>query len=229
MLKTILIGGASGNIGSFLMKFFSEKGYEVYGIGRRQMDFENVNCHYTSLNIENSENVRLYFSHLRKNKISLDCYIHCIGKDVSIPIGLLSKDRIDDSFSAELGSEMLFIKEVVSNMSLNKSGFLINLSSIVVTAANHGSVLYGMKKVALEQFFKIIANEYQRFGVQTCSIRVPIVEDTEMAKQLLPNVFNKLKKYNSSIEPFNLKKLAEVIHDVLLGNKKNTSENTLEL
>ncbi len=229
MHKTILIAGASGNIGSYLMNFLSNKGFIVYGIGRKQLRFENSNCHYTSLDIENEEKVQSYFSQFRKNKIAIDYYIHCIGKNISVPVGLLSKGRIEEMFSSEIASSMMFIKEVLALMMVNKDGLLLNFSSIVVSSANQGSSLYGMGKVAMEQFFKVISKEYERFGIKTCSIRVPIIEDTEMAKRLLPNVREELQNQNNLNKPVFLNDLALSIHQLVNGNRLFTSGEVIEL
>ena len=225
MNNIILIGGASGSIGSFLMNYFSQQGYIVYGIGRTHKNFNNPNCHYFVLDINDELAVSNYFSFFRQNKIKINYYIHCIGIDVSAPIGLLSKAGVKDAFAKETTSSIMFIKEVASLMMLNKQGLLLNFSSIVVSIANQGSALYGMSKISLEYLFKIIAKEYGRFGVHTCSVRLPLIENSNMSKGLSGSFLEELRKHN----PITLDELALIINEIILGKRSYKSGEVFEL
>ncbi len=225
MSNIILIGGASGSIGSYLMNYFSDLGYTVYGIGRSNQNFKSPNCHYSVLDINDDEAVQKYFSDIRKNKIKIDFYIHCIGKDISIPIGLLSKTLIDETFSKELGSSMMFIKEVATLMMIQRKGLLLNYSSVVVAIANQGSCLYGMNKIVMEHFFKILDNEYYRFNVKTCSIRLPIIEETKMALKLPNGVYEELQKRKS----MSLSELAAFTIKIIEDNRFFMSGEVIEI
>ncbi len=184
MSKNILIAGASGDIGFFLAQNFVKSGHAVYGFGRRKNTLQSADFKYTSLDISDQDSVKIFFSDIKKEKFKIDVFINCIGIEESMPIGFLNKEKINSSLSQNLIPLILFSKEIASLMVLQNNGLLINLSSIIARLANSGSTLYGITKVSTEYFYRVLDTEYFKMGIRACSVRLPIVLETQMAKNL---------------------------------------------
>ena len=73
MNRKVLITGCNGFIGSHLVKFYSSKGYEVYGIDRNMNNVNIPNCKFVKCNLQNDDISKIY------KEISPDVFIHCAG------------------------------------------------------------------------------------------------------------------------------------------------------
>lgn len=229
MSKNILIAGASGDIGFFLAQQWQKNGFTVYGFGRRKSTLQKADFKYFSLDISNQEEVKIFLSGIKKEKFNIDVFINCIGNEESVQIGFLNKSKMETAFSEKITPLVLFSREIVHLMMVQQKGMLINLSSVIASLANTGSVLYGMTKVSTEYFFRVIDREYSKMGIRACSVRLPIVLETQMAMNLNPLTrdFIKQELKNTTTE-VRLSDVYKFVEDIVFESKQIPENQTFE-
>ena len=164
-MKTILILGSSGELGSNLYKSFGEENYNIVGADLRtsentQFKFD-ANC---SSSIEN------LFQHCTENDLKLDCVVNLIGKIHNQPFYNVMKTQkyIDDDTWREILAYNLETAFKISKsyhrycVGTKRKCNMINFSSVTSTG-NPGQLLYSIAKAGLETLTKTLARE---LGVQ---------------------------------------------------------------
>lgn len=185
-MKTILISGVSGSIGQFMAEYFLNKGYSVVGLSRKNCEIANFPSLYHNflVDLTDEQSVLSLFKTLRSQKTALDGFIHCAGLSASAISTSVSKDVVKEIFDTNVTGSIVLLREVVKNMNVNRTGSVINMSSITASIFNNGSATYASSKVAFEQFCKQMAIENARFGVRINSLRLPAIENTKMNASL---------------------------------------------
>jgi len=79
-------------------------------------------------------------------------------------------DEIRHLFDTNVFGLMAVIKAVLPQMRAQKSGYILNLSSIAGLAANPGSGLYSSTKFAVEGLSEALAGELAQFGIKVIII-----------------------------------------------------------
>ncbi|MEI6347456.1 MAG: SDR family oxidoreductase [Bacteroidota bacterium] len=194
MNKTVLISGVSGSIGSFLAKYFLANGFYVIGISRRAF-VPNVHIdlyRHFSVDITDELAVIGLFKKLRSEKNQINSFIHCVGVSSALPVTIVSKQSITQTSDVNATASMILLREVLKLMVLQRSGSVVNISSITASTHNHGSAVYSSSKVAFEHFCKVAAIENARYGITLNTLRLPVIDQTEMQQKLSDEVEKKL-------------------------------------
>lgn len=95
----------------------------------------------------------------------------------------MTKNQWHNVIDTNLTSAFLMTKEVLKPMLKNKSGSIINISSIVGQTGNAGQANYAASKAGLEALTKSIANEYGKRGIRANAVALGLVE-TELTSDL---------------------------------------------
>ena len=86
-----------------------------------------------------------------------------------------------------LKSPMLFSQAVLKPMFKQKSGCIINVTTVATHKAGRGIVAYASAKAGLDTFTRTLAQEVGRKNIRVNTIRPGIIK-TEMSKQILENL-----------------------------------------
>lgn len=193
-MKTILISGVSGSIGSFLANFFLDKGFFVIGISRRSHSVDKFVDSYQhfSVDLADQKSISVFLKKVRERKITIDGFIHCAGLSSSAITTSISNQVVHELMDVNFIGSIAFLKEVLKIMNPHKKGSVVNMSSITASAFNHGSATYASSKVAFEHFCKQAAIENSRYGIRINTLRLPLVEETNMNNSLSPGTKNDL-------------------------------------
>ncbi len=169
--KNIIITGASGGIGNSIVKKLYECGANILASGTRIEKLEELKSKFNKLKI-------LKFDISQSNKIeqfidnalnelggNLDCIVNNAGitKDnLSIRMSLEEwKDVID----INLTSTFLLSKFAIKKMLKNKSGKIINITSVVGHTGNVGQANYTASKAGIVAMSKSLAIEYAKKNI----------------------------------------------------------------
>jgi len=219
--KVILITGTRKGIGRHLSEYYCNKNYTVIGCSRAESDFENSNYKHFILDITDELKVKELFSDIRKNYKKLDILINNAGIASMNHVMLTPLKTVENIFNTNFTGAFLFSREASKIMSKNKnkSGRIINLSSVAVDLNLEGEAIYAASKSALVTFTKILAKELSGFGITVNSIGLTPAE-TDLIKNV-PEVKMKRLLERLSINRFaNYSDITNVT-DFLINDESN--------
>tara|TARA_B110000008_G_scaffold160963_1_gene161635 strand:- start:15 stop:752 length:738 start_codon:yes stop_codon:yes gene_type:complete len=169
--KNIIVTGASGGIGNSIIKKLSEEGANILASGTRIEKLEELKKNFKKIKI-------LKFDISRSDKIeefiesatqelggSLDCIINNAGitKDnLAIRMSLEEWQKVID---INLTSTFLMCKFAIKKMLKNKSGKIINITSVVGHTGNLGQANYTASKAGIIAMSKSLAIEYAKKNI----------------------------------------------------------------
>ncbi len=185
---SIVTGGASG-IGEATVKTFLEEGSKVCVIDNNKEKLETfdsyskdvITCLF-DVTDENGwkENVTRVLS--KWNKI--DVLVNNAGISLRSSFEEMNRKEWDNVFAVNSTAVMLGTQSVIEIMKKNKSGSIINISSIFGLVGSHrSSTAYHASKGATRIFSKTIAAQYGKYNIRSNSIH-PGFTDTPMTKDL---------------------------------------------
>ena len=169
--KNIIVTGASGGIGNSIVKKLDESGANILASGTKIEKLEELKIKFNKIKI-------LKFDFSQTDKIeefiedastmlggSLDCIINNAGitKDnLSIRMNLDDWKKVID---INLTSTFLLSKFAIKKMLKNKSGKIINITSIVGHTGNVGQANYTASKAGIVAMSKSLALEYAKKNI----------------------------------------------------------------
>ena len=169
--KNIIVTGATGGIGSSIVKKLHKNGANILATGTRIEKLEELKSKFDNIKI-------LKFDISQQDKIeefvnnsteelggSLDCIVNNAGitKDnLTIRMSLEEWTRVLD---INLTSTFLMCKYSIKKMLKNKSGKIINITSIVGHTGNIGQANYTASKAGIVAMSKSLAIEYAKKNI----------------------------------------------------------------
>ena len=187
--KNIIVTGATGGIGSSIIKKLSESGANILATGTRLQRLEELNKNFEKIKI-------LKFDISQKDKIhefiekateelggSLDCIINNAGitnDNLAIRMTLEEWQKVID---INLTSTFLICKFAIKKMLKNKSGKIVNITSIVGHTGNIGQANYTASKAGIIAMSKSLAIEYAKKNININCISPGFIK-TAMTEKL---------------------------------------------
>ena len=169
--KNIIVTGASGGIGNSIIKKLSNTGANILASGTNLTKLEELKNQYEKIKI-------LKFDISRKSEIeefietattvlggSLDCIINNAGitqDNLAIRMSLEDWQKVID---INLTSTFLLSKFAIKKMLKNKSGKIINITSVVGHTGNLGQANYTASKAGIIAMSKSLSIEYAKKNI----------------------------------------------------------------
>ncbi|MBE5812390.1 MAG: SDR family oxidoreductase [Clostridiales bacterium] len=185
-MKNIIVTGGSRGIGAAIVRRFAKEGNRVI------LNYYKSEIEAEKIKQEFPENIILYkadVSRFDEVKSMCDFCIHEFGKiDVLInnagiaqikPFADITEDDWDNIMNVNLKGVYNCTKGVIDNMIHNKSGKIINISSIWGEIGGSCEVHYSASKAGIIGFTKALAKEMGLSNIQVNCVSPGII-DTEM-------------------------------------------------
>ena len=169
--KNIIVTGASGGIGNSIIKKFSEAGANILASGTNVEKLDKLKNQFEKIKI-------LKFDISYVNKIeefienatqelggNLDCIVNNAGitqDNLAIRMSLEEWQKVID---INLTSTFLMSKFAIKKMLKNKSGKIINITSVVGHTGNLGQANYTASKAGIIAMSKSLAIEYAKKNI----------------------------------------------------------------
>ena len=169
--KKIIVTGASGGIGNAIIKKLSEVGANILASGTRIEKLEELKKNFKNIKIlrcDMSESSKIEeFIENATNELggSLDCIINNAGiaqDNLAIRMSLEEWQKV---INVNLTSTFLMSKFAIKKMLKNKSGKIINITSVVGHTGNLGQVNYTASKAGIIAMSKSLAIEYAKKNI----------------------------------------------------------------
>ncbi len=176
--QVILITGSSRGIGKLTAMELAKRGHRVYATMRQPEPMEMVEV--VQLDVTDSKSIHQAVSSVIEKEGRLDCVINNAGYGLLSPVDTASEEEVMKQFDVNLFGVMRVIKEALPQMRKQKSGKIINLSSIAGIASNPGMGWYCATKHALEAISASLASTLFHWNIHVCVVQ-PAATATEFA------------------------------------------------
>lgn len=171
--KTVLITGASSGIGLETAKMFKDKGFEVHAAARRLEKMDplkelGINIHY--LDVTNDESINTLFNEIETVSDGIDILVNNAGYGSYGAVEDLSMEDAKKQFDVNLFGLAAITRKVLPYMREQKSGKIINISSVGGKMVSPLGSWYHATKFAVEGFSDCLRLEVKQFGIDVIVI-----------------------------------------------------------
>jgi len=169
--KNIIVTGASGGIGNSIIKKLNEAGANILASGTKiekleklKKNFENIKI--LKFDISQSEKIEEFIENAT-NELggSLDGIVNNAGITQDNLAIRMSLDDWQKVININLTSTFLMSKFAIKKMLKNKSGKIVNITSVVGHTGNLGQANYTASKAGIVAMSKSLAIEYAKKNI----------------------------------------------------------------
>jgi 3-oxoacyl-[acyl-carrier protein] reductase len=195
--KTALITGASRGIGKAIAQRFANEGAtiaitnivedEAFINTIDEIKARNVVIKGYISNAASFEDSQKVVNEIIKDFGKIDILVNNAGITKDALLMRMREDQWDAVISVNLKSVFNFTKAVLQTMLKQKSGSIINMSSVVGISGNAGQSNYSASKAGILGFTKSVAKELGSRNIR-CNAIAPGFILTEMTENLPPDI-----------------------------------------
>ena len=169
--KNIIVTGASGGIGNSIVKKLHENGANILASGTRQEKLEELKSKFNNIkilrfDISQTDKVEEFIENATKELGGdLNCLVNNAGvtqDNLAIRMTINEWKKVID---INLTSTFLLSKYSIKKMLKNKSGKIINITSVVGHTGNLGQANYTASKAGIIAMSKSLAIEYAKKNI----------------------------------------------------------------
>ena len=197
--KTVVITGASRGIGRGIAVVLAKHGANIAFTYSKSVDAAislseeiaklSVKCKGYQSNAESFEDSQKLIDQIIKDFGNIDVLINNAGITKDNLLMRMTEDDFDKVIEVNLKSVFNMVKAVQRTFLKNRSGSIINISSIVGVKGNAGQSNYAASKAGIIGFSKSIALELGSRNIRS-NVVAPGFIKTEMTDQLNEEVVN---------------------------------------
>ena len=170
MSKVVLITGGSSGIGKAVGKFLLEKGFTIYGTSRNPDRIANSLFPLLTLDVRNADSIQKAVAEIIEKSGSIDVVINNAGVGITGPIEETPIEEIKNNFETNLFGPIEVMKAVLPTMRDQKSGLILNITSIAGYMGLPYRGVYSSSKAALEIISESISMEVKSFGIDVVNV-----------------------------------------------------------
>jgi NAD(P)-dependent dehydrogenase (short-subunit alcohol dehydrogenase family) len=192
--KVVLITGASSGIGKACADYLHESGYRVYGTSRsgtepKQIDFDSPDSYpLLKADVNDQQSVDSLIDTLLNRESKIDVLLNNAGISSVGAMEDFSMDEIRNQMETNFFGAVRMIQAVLPGMRKERSGLVINVSSIGGVMGLPFQAFYSASKFALEGVSESLRLELDEFGIKIVVIQpgnydTPITENRRLIKK----------------------------------------------
>lgn len=210
-MKTVLITGSGGGIGSATVKLFKSKGWRIIGIDIVEND--NLSDIYIKYDLADFGNFAIITELLASHGITeINALVNNAAVQIVKPITQITPEDWLRTVNVNLSAPLFLIKELLPLLKRAK-GSVINISSIHANLSKTNFSLYATSKGGLTTMTKVLALELAP------EVRVNAVLPAATATEMLidgfknkPEKLIELKEYHPLKRIARTEEIAEVVY-----------------
>ncbi|WP_224482713.1 SDR family oxidoreductase [Robertkochia aurantiaca] len=172
MSKVVLITGGSSGIGRAVCTYLTDKGYTVYGTSRNPEKLPSEKFHYTleRLDVTDPGQVQDLVGRIKEKEGRIDVLINNAGVGITGPVEETPREEIEKAFDTNFYGPLNLINAVLPVMREQKSGLIINITSIAGYMGLPYRGIYSATKGALSLVSESLQMEVHEFNIDICNI-----------------------------------------------------------
>ena len=179
MKKVILITGASSGIGKDTVLSLIKEGHIVYGAARRlemMQDIVQAGGHAIKMDILKDRNIDDVVNQIMKEQNRIDILINNAGYGLWGAVETISIDEAKRQFDVNIFGLAYLTKKIIPIMRKQKSGKIINMSSMGGKVYTPFGAWYHATKYALEGWSDCLRIELKSFGIDVILIEPGVIK-----------------------------------------------------
>ena len=177
--QILLLTGASRGIGRYLAEYYCGQGWTVAGCARTESDFSHDNYHHQIVDVTNEEDVVAWIHSIRNEFGRIDGVINNAGA-ANMNHALLTPGKtVDKLLDVNFKGTFLVCREAAKVMQRQKSGRIVNFSSVAVSLSLEGEAIYAASKSAVETYSRVLAKELAKLNI-TVNVIAPAPVKTDL-------------------------------------------------
>ena len=195
--KIVLITGGEGGLGKSICSKFLQLGAKVI-VTTTKKELVNKKTSkkiYMHLNYNNKNSVQNFLNNLRKIK-KIDILINNAGINQLSYINEIDEKYLEEIYGVNLKGPIIMTKQISKIMIKNRSGKIVNISSIFGVVGKSGRSLYSATKFGLIGLTKSSALDLAKYNILVNSV-APGVINAGLTKKILKS--KELKKIKDEI------------------------------
>lgn len=165
MQKVVLITGVSSGFGRAIAEALLSDGHIVYGTARKELDFELRGLTVKYLDVTRRESIKEVVASIVSEQGRIDILVNNAGIGIAGAAELATDEEIDLQMNTNFRGVVNTCSTVLPYLRSQRSGMILNISSIggVFTLPYQG--FYSASKFAVEAYSEALSLETKRFGV----------------------------------------------------------------
>ena len=179
--KVALVVGASSGVGKCCAEYLSDQGYTVYGTSRNA-PFPEESSHQDEsktlmmpLDVTKEETIKKAVDYIVEKEGRIDLLLNCAGYSLSGAVEDISLAEAQAVFNTNVFGIMMVCRKVLPFMRKQRSGLIVNISSVAGLISVPYQSMYSASKYALEAVTEALRIETKPFG-----INVSLIEPGDM-------------------------------------------------
>ena len=189
--KTVLVTGAAKGIGKAIALAFAKQGCNIVLNYRsnvsddtiKEIEAYNVKCMPLQGDVSDFATAAEIVKKAKKEFGTVDVLVNNAGITKDMLLMRMSEEQFDSVIQTNLKGTFNMIRHVSSVMLKQRSGAIINMSSVVGVTGNAGQANYAASKAGVIGLTKATAKELAARGV-TCNAIAPGFVETDMTAVL---------------------------------------------
>lgn len=209
--KNLFVTGTNRGIGKAILTECAKNGANIWAHTRHETDeFKelvqnisekfNVEIWPIYFDLTDNDSMLNAFRVIRNQKLNLDVLINNAGIMKDALIGMISDNLIEEIFQTNVYASIKLLQFSAKLMMRQKSGSIINMSSIMGTNGNKGQAVYSSSKGAIISLTKAAAKELAPYNIRVNAL-APGIIDTDMFRNI------EKKKQQDKIESIGMNRL----------------------
>lgn len=195
-MRTCVITGISSGIGRETAIQISRSGqfHHIALLGRNvnsiqetknQMENENIDVSIWEVDLSKPEKIPEIINNIYAKTLSIDCLLNIAGYTDPQPLLSTTLDNMVQTYTVNVFSPFVLIKECVKYMKWN-GGKILNIASTAGMTPRPGWLSYSSSKAAVISLSKTLTEELAEYGIKVYCIS-PGRCATKLRKRLAPN------------------------------------------
>ena len=195
--KNVLITGSNRGIGLAFVKAFAKQKCNIWACARKyNEEFEtqmselalqnNVWIKPVYFELTDSEEMKQAVKAILKSEDRVDVLINNAGVAHGGLFAMTKIQTIKEVFDINVFAPMELTQLVLRKMMRQKSGCIINMSSVAAVNVRVGNSAYGVSKAAVKSWTEILGAEVAQYGIRVNAI-APSLTDTDMGQTVKKN------------------------------------------
>lgn len=170
MSKVVLITGGSSGIGKTVGNYLQTKGYKVYGSSRSPQNVTDNVFPLVAIDVRNSQTIQQAVQEIIEKEGRIDVLINNAGVGITGPVEEIPLEEIQNNFHTNVFGPIEMMKAVLPFMRSQKSGLIINVTSIAGYMGLPYRGIYSASKGALELITESIRMEVKPFNIKITNV-----------------------------------------------------------